>query len=75
MLKANLHEAKTHLSKLIEKVLEGEEVIICKAGHPVVQIIPFKKKAKKRIPGAWKGKVKIEKDFDELPKEFLEYFK
>ena len=75
MIQSNLHEAKTHLSRLIEKALEGEEVIICKAGKPIVQLIAFKGKRKKRSPGGWEGKVKISADFDKLPNEFMEHFK
>jgi prevent-host-death family protein len=75
MKKANLHEAKTHLSKLIELVIQGEEVVICKAGTPVAKLIAFRQKKETRKPGAWKGKVKIEKDFDELPENFMSFFK
>lgn len=75
MKKANLHEAKTNLSKLIELVIQGEEVIICKAGNPVAKLIAFRPKKEKRKPGIWKGKVKIEKDFDKLPADFMRYFK
>lgn len=74
-MQSNLHEAKTHLSRLIERALEGEEVIICKAGKPIAQLIPFQQKRKKRKPGGWEGKVKISKDFDQLPKDFMEHFK
>jgi prevent-host-death family protein len=75
MKKTNLHDAKTNLSKLVELVAKGEEVIICKAGHPVAKLVAFRKKKKTRKPGAWQGKVKIAKDFDTLPSDFMEYFK
>ncbi len=75
MKKTNLHEAKTHLSKLIDMVLQGEEVIICKAGHPVAKLMPFIPEKKVRKPGAWAGKVTIRKDFDILPDDFMEHFK
>lgn len=71
----NIYEAKTQLSKLIEEALRGEEVIISKAGKPLVCIIPFQSTIKKRQPGYWKGKVKIAKDFDKLPAELLSAFK
>lgn len=74
MKRSNLHEAKTNLSKLIEYVLKGEEVIICKAGKPVAKLVKFEGRKEPRKPGAWKGKVKISKDFDKLSKEFMEYF-
>ncbi|MCX5922052.1 MAG: type II toxin-antitoxin system Phd/YefM family antitoxin [Candidatus Dependentiae bacterium] len=75
MKKANLHEAKTNLSKLVELAARGEEVIICKAGQPVARLVAIHTKKKKRKPGDWVGQVKIKKDFDTLPEEFMEYFK
>ena len=76
MIQKNLHEAKTHLSKLIERVLAGEEVVICKAGKPIVQLIPFqRKKTAPRKPGGWEGQVNIGEDFDVLPKDLMESFK
>lgn len=75
MKKANLHEAKTNLSKLVELAAKGEEVIICKAGHPVAKLVAIKTAPKKRKPGIWAGKGKIEKDFDELPEELMRHFK
>jgi prevent-host-death family protein len=47
----NIHEAKTHFSKLIKKVLEGEKIIISKNGIPLVKLIPLKKHKKERTPG------------------------
>lgn len=75
MKKTNLHEAKTNLSKLIELVSQGEEVIICKSGLPVARLIKFQPKKKARVPGAWAGKATISDDFDEMPAELMEYFK
>lgn len=61
----NIHEAKTHFSKLLERVLNGEEVVIAKAGKPVARILPVVTEAPQRIPGVDKGKVIIMPDFDE----------
>jgi prevent-host-death family protein len=66
----NVHEAKTHFSKLLEQVLKGEEVVIAKAGKPVARILPVVKKITKRAPGIDKGKVIIMPDFDEPLLEF-----
>lgn len=57
MTRLNIHEAKTHLSRYIEKVREGEKIILCKNGTPVAQIIPFprRQKNKKAIYGLGKG--------------------
>ncbi|MGF1677036.1 MAG: type II toxin-antitoxin system Phd/YefM family antitoxin [Rivularia sp. (in: cyanobacteria)] len=71
----NIHEAKTNLSKLIEAVLAGEEVIIAKAGKPAIRMIPYQEKKELRIPGGWEGKVTMSDDFDdELPPEILAGF-
>ena len=59
----NIHEAKTHLSKLIKQVEEGKEIIIGKAGKPVAKIVGIKKEAGKRAPGQWKGKMWMSDDF------------
>ena len=74
MFISNIHKAKTQLSKLIAHVMEGNEVIIGKAGKPVVKLVAYKKPKKKRKPGALKGKIKISKDFDTLPQEILDSF-
>jgi prevent-host-death family protein len=74
MKKANLHEAKTNISKLVDLACKGEEVIICKAGVPIAKIIAFSPEKKKRNPGLLAGKIVIKKDFDKLPDDFLEYF-
>lgn len=72
---ANIHEAKTHLSRLIESVIAGEEVVIAKAGKPLVKLIPYEETKQPRQPGGWEGKVTISDDFDdELPQEILAGF-
>jgi len=69
-----IHKAKTHLSNLIKKVEEGEDVIICKAGKPIVRLIKFNKILTSRKAGICKGEVEISNDFDELPPELLSKF-
>ena len=61
----NIHDAKTHLSHLIELACEGEEVIICKAGKPLVMLVRYNENAVKRKPGMWRGQIKIADDFDD----------
>jgi prevent-host-death family protein len=64
----NIHEAKTNFSKLVDRVAAGEEIVIGKAGKPVARLIPYQAAPPpKRKPGAWKGKVRISRDFDKLP--------
>jgi prevent-host-death family protein len=66
---ANIHEAKTQLSKLVERALEGEEVIIARAGKPAVRLVPIRESDKPRRGGQWKGRVRIAEDFDDLPED------
>lgn len=66
----NIHEAKTHFSKLLERVMKGEEVIIAKAGKPVARILPVSTQVSTRQPGVDKGKVTIMPDFDAPLEEF-----
>jgi len=67
----NIHEAKTHFSKLLERVSSGEEVVIAKAGKPVARLLPFTPAdAAPRKPGIDKGKVIIKPDFDAPLPEF-----
>lgn len=70
----NIHEAKTNLSKLIEKTLKGEDVIIAKAGKPVVKLVAYKEKLKPRKAGLWKGKVWVSDDFDDEDEEINKMF-
>lgn len=67
----NVHEAKTHFSKLLERVMSGEEVVIAKAGKPVARLLPFAvEDISPRVPGIDKGKVTIMPDFDAPLPEF-----
>ena len=66
----NIHEAKTHFSKLLERVLKGEEVIIAKAGKPVARILPVVADMTTRTPGIDKGKITIMPNFDDPLEEF-----
>ncbi len=76
MKKANMHEAKTNLSKLIQQALDGEEVIIAKNGTPLVKLVPCEpEKTKLRPPpGLWKGQIWIADDFDETPQDIIDMF-
>ena len=74
-MQVNIHEAKTHLSRLLERAAAGEEIIIGKAGKPVARLVPYTEpKAPKRKPGGWEGKVWISPDFDQLPPEIIAAF-
>jgi prevent-host-death family protein len=70
----NIHEAKSQLSKLVERALEGEEVIIARAGKPMVRLVPVRDNDTPRKGGQWKGKVRIAEDFDVLPEDVAQSF-
>ncbi len=74
-MEVNVHEAKTHLSKLLERVALGEEVIIAKAGKPVAKLVPLDEQPKPRVFGSAKGDFTVPDDFDDpLPKEIEDLF-
>jgi prevent-host-death family protein len=72
----NISEAKATLSKLIEQVINGDEVIIGKAGKPVAKLIPYTVDTNPRTLGAgqWQGQIWLADDFDDLPDEVLNLF-
>lgn len=66
----NIHEAKTHLSRLVERVEAGEEITLARAGRPVARLVPYRARREPRRPGLWRGQVWIGPDFDEPLPEF-----
>ncbi len=71
----NLYDAKTHLSRLVDEVAAGAEIVIAKAGKPRARLVALAAPARKRRPGSAKGHIRIRKDFDEpLPAEVLAAF-
>ena len=64
MVLANIYEAKTHLSSLIQKALDGDEVVIAKAGKPLVELKPYNAPENRVKFGLLKNKIKIADDFD-----------
>lgn len=70
----NIHEAKTNLSKLIAQVLEGEDIVIAKAGKPVAKIIHYEEKLEPRKMGLLKGQIWMSDDFDEEDEELNKLF-
>jgi len=70
----NIHEAKTNLSRLVEDVAGGAEIVIAKAGKPMAKLVPIGHGSRPRRPGFLKGKIRIAEDFDALPKELLDAF-
>lgn len=72
----NISEAKATLSKLIEQVINGHEVVIGKAGKPVAKLVPYQMDTRPCTLGVgrWKGKIRIADDFDGLPDDILKLY-
>jgi prevent-host-death family protein len=64
MRSINIHEAKTHLSRLVDEVSAGEEIVIAKAGKPLARLIPFRVPNQRRKLGALAGRFSVPDDFD-----------
>jgi len=70
----NMHQAKTSLSRLVERALAGEEVVIARNGEPLVKLVPVPKERTPRVPGRYKGKVWMAPDFEFTDAEIEELF-
>ena len=70
----NMHQAKTQLSKLVKRAMAGEEIVIGKAGEPMVRLVVYSMPGRKRKPGGWEGKVWIAPDFDNEDPEINKMF-
>jgi len=70
----NVHEAKTHLSRLLEAVERGEDVVIARSGKPVARRVPAVPQGTRRMPGVWRGRVAIAEDFDDTPRGLVAMF-
>jgi prevent-host-death family protein len=70
----NIHQAKTHLSRLIERVETGQEIVIARAGRPVARLVPYRVRTSPRVPGLWRGLVRIAPDFDQTDDTTLDAF-
>ena len=75
MIQINIHEAKTQLSKLLQRVVLGEEIIIAKAGKPIAKITAFSGDQPERVPGQDTGLFLVPDDFDApLPEDIIKEF-
>jgi prevent-host-death family protein len=68
----NVHDAKTHLSRLLERAHNGEEIILAKAGKPYARLLPLASANPQRVPGRLKGQIDASGFFDALPDEELD---
>lgn len=64
MLIINIHEVKTHFSRLIDRAAAGEEIIIAKAGKPIAKLVPLHNLPSSRSLGIFQGKLNVPEDFD-----------
>ena len=75
MKQVNIQEAEGQLARLVDEAASGEDIVIAKAGKPLVRLVPFEARRAPRAPGAWKGKVWISDDFDApLPPDIANAF-
>jgi prevent-host-death family protein len=75
MTRVGMHEAKTNLSQLVERALEGEEIVLTRRGEPAVRLVPERQPGGFRaLAGTWRGRVQIAEDFDELPDDLADEF-
>jgi prevent-host-death family protein len=71
----NIHHAKTHFSRLVERAAAGEEIIIARGGKPVAKLVPLARDLTPRRPGSMRGLIRMAEDFDApLPPEILAGF-
>ena len=70
----NIHDAKTHFSRLVERAEAGEEILIARAGRPVARLVPLRTRTRPRAPGLWRGRVRIAPDFDDTDGALLDAF-
>ena len=70
----NIHDAKTHFSKLVERAEAGEEIIISRSGRPVAKLVRLTTRTRPRTPGLWEGQIELAPDFDATPDEIIEAF-
>lgn len=75
MVEVSVHEAKTHLSRLLRRVLAGEEIVIARSGKPIARIVPLDRETTRPELGKDVGRFDVPADFDApLPEEVLEAF-
>jgi prevent-host-death family protein len=70
----NVHEAKTHLSRLLDRAAAGEEIVVARAGHPVARLVALAPDRPTRVPGRLRGRISIGDDFDVTPPWLVDAF-
>jgi prevent-host-death family protein len=73
MAEIGMHEAKTQLSRLVERAEAGEEIVITRRGEPAARLVPERRgEGFASLAGMWRGRIKIADDFDELPDDLAD---
>jgi prevent-host-death family protein len=70
----NVHEAKTHLSRLLDRAAAGEEIVVARAGRPVARLVALAPVRRQRVPGRLRGKISVTDDFDETQEWLIDAF-
>lgn len=70
----NIYDAKTQFSRLLDRVAEGQEVVISRHGRPVARLVPYRAPRADRMLGAFAGQVHVAPDFDATPADVLDAF-
>ena len=65
IVQENMHYAKTHFSELVKRALAGDQVVVAKAGTPLIQLVPFHEPSSCRTPGSASGQFEMSSDFNE----------
>jgi prevent-host-death family protein len=73
MMFVDVHDAGSQLSRLVDRALAGEEIVIAKAGRPLARLVPYEQKPPRR-PGRWRNQGRVAPDFDETPNDVLDAF-
>lgn len=75
MTQVGMHEAKTKLSQLVERAESGEDIVLARNGKPVARLVPIRRTGTlASVRGAWRGRVHLAEDFDDLPDDIAEAF-
>ncbi len=70
----NVYEAKTNLSKLLDRVEQGEEIVLGRAGRPVARVLPYRPRRSPRVPGRLAGRIEMAPDFADTPEWLIDSF-
>lgn len=73
-MQVNLHEAKTHLSRLVDRAAAGEEIVIARAGRPVARLVGIERPSGSRPLGVWRGRIRIGPEFDAVDETLADLF-